>query len=110
MESEKSLEGRGAAASVLRLTLHHQVSVLLGTGAPSALLSPRVRGIGERRGEGDGMGRGRGGLGGWSQVAASSFKVSLLVSVWVPVLLLIFNMIFIRFYAKKNLNVQERQL
>lgn len=64
------------AASVLRLALHHQVSVLLGTAAPSAFLSLRAG-----RGEGvwDGMRRGEGLRCRWSRIAAASFKVSRLV-------------------------------
>lgn len=73
-------EEEETAVGVLRLALHHQVSVLLGTAALSAFLSLRVGGIGgkggRRRVEREEMG--------WSQTAAASFKVSLLVSVRVP--------------------------
>lgn len=49
-------EEEGTAASVLRLALHHQVSVLLGTAAPSALLSLRIGGIEGTGGVGGGWG------------------------------------------------------
>lgn len=50
----KSLGGEEeeTAASVLRFALHHQVSVLLGTAAPSAFLSLRSEASRGVRGEG----------------------------------------------------------